>query len=115
MVTASSLMYASTAWWGFTDASERSRLNRLNASLIRVGFLPTDFPHSRNWLAKLILAYSEQYAPIQIISSGIISLLKNHPPIIFVLVLIFLIFHPRTLEALSHALFTEHWHKATAT
>src|SRR6218665_1351803 len=72
-------------------------------------------PHSRNWLAKLMLAYSEQYAPIQIMSSGIISLLKNHPAIICVRVLTFSLFHTRTLGTLSHALFTEHCHKATAT
>src|SRR6218665_939614 len=42
--TVSSLMYASPAWWGFTDASERSRLNRLIAGLMRAGFLPTNFP-----------------------------------------------------------------------
>src|SRR6218665_854360 len=40
----SSIMYASPAWWGFTNASERSRLNRLIAALKRAGFLPTDFP-----------------------------------------------------------------------
>jgi len=42
--TVSSLMYASPAWWGFTDASERSRLNRLIAGLMQAGYLPTDFP-----------------------------------------------------------------------
>src|SRR6218665_3950563 len=36
--TVSSLMYASPAWWGFTDASERSRLNRLIAGLMRLRF-----------------------------------------------------------------------------
>src|SRR6218665_367725 len=113
--TVSSLMYASPAWWGFTDASERSRLNRLIAGLIRQVSYRLTSPHSRNWLAKLILAYSEQYAPIQIMSSGIISLLKNHPAIICVRVLTFSIFHPRTLGTLSHALFTEHCHKAMAT
>src|SRR6218665_4074449 len=66
-------------------------------------------PHSRNWLAKTMLAYSEQYAPIQIMSSGIISLLQNHPAIICVRVLKFSILHSRTLGTLSHALFTEHY------
>ena len=78
-ITVSSLMYASPAWWGFTDASERSGLNRLIAGLMWAGFLTS--PHSRNWFAKLMLAYSEQYAQIQIMSSGIISLLKNHPAV----------------------------------
>ena len=41
--TVSSLRYASPAWLGFTDASERSRLNLLIAGLRRVGYLPTDF------------------------------------------------------------------------
>src|SRR6218665_2233329 len=36
--------YASPGWWGFTDASERSRLNQLIAGLMRAGHLPTDFP-----------------------------------------------------------------------
>src|SRR6218665_1201162 len=42
--TVSSFMYAFPAWWGFTDASERSPLNRLIAGLMRAGYLPTDFP-----------------------------------------------------------------------
>src|SRR6218665_3411205 len=93
--TASSLMYASPAWWGFTDASERSQLNQL--------------------IAGLMLAYSEQYPPIQIMSSCIISLLKDHRAIICVRVLTISIFHPKTLGTLSHALFTELCYKATAT
>jgi len=40
----SSLMYATPTWWGFTDVSERSRLNRLIAGLRRAGYLPTNFP-----------------------------------------------------------------------
>src|SRR6218665_1290331 len=59
-----------------------------------------------------MLAYSEQYAPIQIMSSGIFSLLKDHPAIICVRVLTFSIFHPRTLGTLSHALFMEPCYKA---
>jgi len=42
--TVSSLMYLTPVWWGFTDASERSGLNRLIAGLRRAGYLPTDFP-----------------------------------------------------------------------
>src|SRR6218665_3100335 len=42
--TVSSLIYASLAWWGFTDALERSRLDLLIAGLMRAGYLPTDFP-----------------------------------------------------------------------
>src|SRR6218665_2576909 len=44
MTSVASLMYASPAWWGFTDAAERTRLNRLLASLSRSGYLPVDFP-----------------------------------------------------------------------
>src|SRR6218665_2660409 len=44
MTTLSSLMYTSPSWWGFTDASDRSRLDRQLASLRRAGFLPPDFP-----------------------------------------------------------------------
>src|SRR6218665_2597384 len=44
MTSVASLMYASPAWWGFTDAAERTRLNRLLASLRRAGYLPVDFP-----------------------------------------------------------------------
>src|SRR6218665_205994 len=47
MTTVSSLMYASPSWWGFTDASDRSRLERQLASLRRAGFLPSDFPFIR--------------------------------------------------------------------
>ena len=55
------------------------------------------------------------YAPIEIMSSSIISLLKNHPVITCVRVLTCSIFNPRNLRTLSHALFTEHCYKATAT
>src|SRR6218665_3267711 len=44
MATVSSSMFASPSWWGFTDASDRSRLERQLASLRRAGFLPSDFP-----------------------------------------------------------------------
>src|SRR6218665_2395148 len=44
MTSVSSLMYASPSRWGFTDASDRSRLERQLASLRRAGFLPFDFP-----------------------------------------------------------------------
>src|SRR6218665_1742333 len=36
MTTISSLMYTSPSWWGFTDASDRSRLERQLANLRRV-------------------------------------------------------------------------------
>src|SRR6218665_479351 len=52
MTSVASLMYASPAWWGFTDAAERTRLNRLMASLRRAGNLPVDFP-SLEELARL--------------------------------------------------------------
>src|SRR6218665_2430772 len=111
----SSLMYASPAWWGFTDASERSRLNRLIAGLIRAGLLPTDFPTFEE------LAPQADTGLFRAICSNPDHVLrhyftpKNHPAIICVRVLTFSIFHPRTLGTLSHALFTEHCHRATAT
>ena len=73
-------------------------------------------PHIRGtgWPSRCWL-YSEQYAPIQIMSSGIISFLKNHPAITCVYALTFSLFHPRTLGTLSRALFSEHCYKATAT
>src|SRR6218665_1663956 len=44
MTTVASLLYASSDWWGFTNAAERSRLDRLLSSLRRGGYLPEDFP-----------------------------------------------------------------------
>ena len=37
-------LYAYPAWWGFTDAADRSRLERLLAGLRRWGYLPEEFP-----------------------------------------------------------------------
>src|SRR6218665_1900073 len=42
--TVASLLYASPAWWGFTSAEERARMERLIARLVRGGYLPQDFP-----------------------------------------------------------------------
>src|SRR6218665_2427489 len=42
--TVASLLYASPAWWGFTSAEERPRLERLIARLRRGGYLPQDVP-----------------------------------------------------------------------
>ena len=44
MTAVSSLMCASPSWWGFTDASDRSRLERQLAKLRRTGFLPLASP-----------------------------------------------------------------------
>src|SRR6218665_2466422 len=113
--TVSSLMYASPAWWGFTEASERARLNRLIAGLMQAGFLPTDFPTFEE------LARQADAGLFRVICSNPDHVLrhyftlKNHPAIICVRMLTFSIFHPRTLRTLSHALFTEHCYKATAT
>jgi len=75
----------------------------------------TSSPHSRNSLAKLMPTFSEQYAPIQIMFSGIISFLRNHPAIICARVLTSSLFLPRTLETLSHAFFTGHYCKTMTT
>ena len=44
MTTVASLLYASPAWWGFTTAEQRNRLERLLLRLRRGGFLPADSP-----------------------------------------------------------------------
>ena len=76
VTTVSSLMYATSAWWAFTDASETSRLNRLIAGLRRAGYPPTDFPSlasdSRNSLAKLM-----RHIPSNMLQSG------SFPPALF--------------------------------
>ena len=41
--TVASLLYSSPAWWSFTSAEERARLERLIARLRRGGYLPQDF------------------------------------------------------------------------
>src|SRR6218665_1512930 len=56
MTTASSLMYTSPSWWGFTDASDRSRLDRQLASLIDgPGFFHLTFLHSASLHGMLTL------------------------------------------------------------
>src|SRR6218665_2092803 len=44
MTTVASLLYAFPAWWGFTSAQDRSKLERLVARLRRGGYLPADHP-----------------------------------------------------------------------
>src|SRR6218665_1941073 len=102
---------------GGASPKPRRGHDSIGLSLVSSGqvFYRLTSPHSRNWLAKLTLAYSEQYTPTHNMSICIISLLKNHPAIICVRVLTFSIFHPRTFGILSQALFTEHCHNATAT
>ena len=39
-------MYAAPAWWGYTSAEERSRLERLLRRTQRMGFLPQDSPRA---------------------------------------------------------------------
>jgi len=61
MTTVSSLMYAYPAWWGFTDASERSRFESQLASLKLARFLPPGSPIdelARNADAGLFLSIS---------------------------------------------------------
>ena len=40
MTTVATLMYASPAWWGYTQASDRARMEQLLSKLKRYGFLP---------------------------------------------------------------------------
>src|SRR6218665_217634 len=42
--TMASLLYASPAWWGYTSANDRARIDRLINRLRRGGYLPTDHP-----------------------------------------------------------------------
>jgi len=42
MTTLACMLYASLAWWGFTTAHDRDRLERLFRRLRRGGFLPSD-------------------------------------------------------------------------
>src|SRR6218665_1147885 len=44
LTSVASLLYASPAWWGFTTAEQRNRLERLLLRLRRGGFLPADSP-----------------------------------------------------------------------
>src|SRR6218665_3383563 len=44
MTTVASLLYASPAWWGFTSAQDRDRLERMVGRLRRCGFLPESAP-----------------------------------------------------------------------
>src|SRR5688572_23044896 len=42
--TIARLMYASSAWWGYTTADDRSRLQRFVQKAKRMGFLPPQQP-----------------------------------------------------------------------
>src|SRR6218665_944456 len=44
MTTVASLLYASPAWWGFTSAQDRDRLERIVWRLRRCGYLPESAP-----------------------------------------------------------------------
>ena len=44
MTTVASLMYASPAWWGFTQARDRAKIEKLLDRLKRNGFLPPNAP-----------------------------------------------------------------------
>src|SRR6218665_1083122 len=48
MTTIAFLLYASPAWWGFTSAVDRSKLERMVARLRRGGYLPADHPSFEN-------------------------------------------------------------------
>ena len=44
MTTVASLLYASLAWWGFTSAQDRDRLERMVGRLRRCGYHPESAP-----------------------------------------------------------------------
>ena len=44
MTTIASLMYASPAWWGYTNAGDRARIEQLLQRMKRSGFLPPTAP-----------------------------------------------------------------------
>src|SRR6218665_2744417 len=44
MTTVASLLYASPAWWGFTSAQDRDRLECMVGRLRRCGYLPESAP-----------------------------------------------------------------------
>src|SRR6218665_1505630 len=48
MTTIASLLYASPAWWGFSPAADRSKLERLVARHRCGGYLPADHPSFEN-------------------------------------------------------------------
>jgi len=52
MTTVATLMYASPAWWGYTQASDRARMEQLVNKLKRCGFLPTTAPTVQQMAAK---------------------------------------------------------------
>jgi hypothetical protein len=46
--TISKLLYASPAWWGFTNAAERDRVESFVRKLIRLDYLPRSFASARS-------------------------------------------------------------------
>src|SRR6218665_3996639 len=44
MITLASMLYASPAWWGYTTAQDRDRIERLMSRLRRGGYLPPGHP-----------------------------------------------------------------------
>src|SRR6218665_1301082 len=104
MTSVASLMYASPAWWGFTDAAERTPLNRQLASLRRAGYLPVDFP-SFEELARLVC--SSQFPPTWTMFSGIILKTKTLLDIICAPVVITLLFLIKTFAILYPGYFMQ--------
>ena len=50
--TVARIMYAAPAWWGFTSADDRARVERFLRRLRRTGYLKDDFPTAED-MAKL--------------------------------------------------------------
>src|SRR6218665_980674 len=92
-------MYASSAWWGFTDAAERTRLNRLLASL-------------RNLHAWRMMVCSGQFPPTRTMFSGIILKTKTLLEIICAPVVITLLFLVKTLAILYPGFFMQFYFSA---
>src|SRR6218665_2586055 len=61
MTIVASLLYASPAWWGFTSAQDRDRLERMVGRLRRCGYTyQKALPHLRKWPRRLTRAFSGQ-------------------------------------------------------
>ena len=60
--TVSRMMYAAPAWWGFTTAQDRARIERLLSRVRRSGYLPNDSPSATEMVdladARLLTAVS---------------------------------------------------------
>src|SRR6218665_4184682 len=61
MATIASLMYASPAWWGYSSANDRARIDQLLRKLKRSGFCHKRLQMPRPWLVKLMTTSLSQF------------------------------------------------------